>query len=200
MLYDSFIQFPGLFLSEEGDDGEGGSGGQDPPEPEEDGQEPSPEEGEDQEIAKLRREAAKYRTERNELRNEFDTFKAKVGKALGLGDDGEEDPAEKVSAVQSQLRQERLENSVHRVAPKLDADPELVWALALAQNRLDGFDTEDKSSLDGEISKVVKELVEANPRLKVEPTPSKGGGAEITGGGGQSGGDMNAIIRSAFKR
>lgn len=150
------------------------------------------------ELAEARRQAAKYRTERNEDREKVQQMEQRwnaIAKAFGVGDEVETDPAK----IQSQLeqeqvgrRQERLENLVLRNSIKLNADPELTWSHLFASGALNGVDISSAEAAT-QVSEQVQAAMEAYPKLKadygVSPPPpaavNVGGGSNPPGGGAE---------------
>ncbi len=150
------------------------------------------------ELESVRKEAAKYRTERKALAEEIETLKKNLGKALGFEDDkGKADvnaALEKIQQLQEEIQTERLQNSFHKAAINVGADVELTWAFLKGTDKLTpGMSQED-------IENVLKETLEAYPKLKVEETPKKSGGAftQSKDKGGKV--DMNVAIRRMARR
>jgi predicted RNase H-like nuclease (RuvC/YqgF family) len=150
------------------------------------------------ELEAVRKEAAKYRTERKALAEEIETLKKNLGKALGFEDDkGKADvnaALEKIQQLQEEIQNERLQNSFHKAATNVGADVELTWAFLKGTGKLTpGMSQED-------IENVLKETLEAYPKLKVEETPKKSGGAftQPKDKGGKV--DMNVAIRKMARR
>jgi len=150
------------------------------------------------ELEAVRKEAAKYRTERKALAEEIETLKKNLGKALGFEDDkGKADvnaALEKIQQLQEEIQTERLQNSFHKAAINVGADVELTWAFLKGTGKLiPGMTQED-------IESVLKETLEAYPKLKVEETPKKSGGTftQPKDKGGKV--DMNVAIRKMARR
>jgi len=150
------------------------------------------------ELEAVRKEAAKYRTERKALAEEIETLKKNLGKALGFEDEkGKADvnaALEKIQQLQEEIQNERLQNSFHKAAINVGADVELTWAFLKGTGKLTpGMSQED-------IENVLKETLEAYPKLKVEETPKKSGGAftQSKDKGGKV--DMNVAIRKMARR
>jgi len=150
------------------------------------------------ELEAVRKEAAKYRTERKALAEEIETLKKNLGKALGFEDEkGKADvnaALEKIQQLQEEIQNERLQNSFHKAAINVGADVELTWAFLKGTGKLiPGMTQED-------IESVLKETLEAYPKLKVEETPKKSGGAftQSKDKGGKV--DMNVAIRKMARR
>lgn len=150
------------------------------------------------ELEAVRKEAAKYRTERKALAEEIETLKKNLGKALGFEDEkGKADvnaALEKIQQLQEEIQNERLQNYFHKAAINVGADVELTWAFLKGTGKLaPGMSQED-------IENVLKEILEAYPKLKVEETPKKSGGAftQSKDKGGKV--DMNVAIRKMARR
>src|SRR5690606_38007357 len=119
-------------------------------------------------------------------------------KALGFEDDkGKADvnaALEKIQQLQEEIQTERLQNSFHKAAINVGADVELTWAFLKGSGKLTpGMSQED-------IENVLKETLEAYPKLKVEEVPKKSGGAftQSKDKGGKV--DMNVAIRKMARR
>jgi len=150
------------------------------------------------EVAKLRREAAKYRTGQRRLENELASIKSLFAKALGQDT---EDPArlvEELNTIKTQYRQERLHNTFLRVAAKEGADAELTWAFLVANNRLEDIDVAE-AGLQSEVTGVVKEALKHNAKLKATAAMTTGG-AEFSGSGPRGKKTMNELIRERAAR
>ena len=150
------------------------------------------------ELEAVRKEAAKYRTERKALAEEIETLKKNLGKALGFEDDkGKADvnaALEKIQQLQNEIQTKRLQNLFNKAAISVGADIELTWAFLKGTDKLTpGMSQED-------IENVLKETLEAYPKLKVEETPKKSGGAftQSKDKGGKV--DMNVAIRRMARR
>lgn len=150
------------------------------------------------ELEAVRKEAAKYRTERKALAEEIEALKKNLGKALGFEDDkGKADvnaALEKIQQLQNEIQTERLQNLFNKAAISVGADIELTWAFLKGTDKLTpGMSQED-------IENVLKETLEAYPKLKVEETPKKSGGAftQSKDKGGKV--DMNVAIRKMARR
>ena len=150
------------------------------------------------ELEAVRKEAAKYRTERKALAEEIETLKKNLGKALGFEDNkGKADvnaALEKIQQLQEEIQTERLQNSFHKAAINVGADVELTWAFLKGTGKLVPGMTQK------EVEDVLKETLEAYPKLKAEETPKKSGGAftQPKDKGGKV--DMNVAIRKMARR
>lgn len=150
------------------------------------------------ELEAVRKEAAKYRTERKALAEEIETLKKNLGKALGFEDEkGKADvnaALEKIQQLQEEIQTERLQNSFHKAAINVGADVELTWAFLKGSGKLTpGMSQED-------IENVLKETLEAYPKLKVEETPKKSGGTFTQSKDKGGAVDMNSAIRKMARR
>ena len=149
------------------------------------------------ELEAVRKEAAKYRTERKALAEEIEALKKNLGKALGFEDDkGKADvnaALEKIQQLQNEIQNERLQN-LHKAAINVGADVELTWAFLKGTGKLVPGMTQK------EVEDVLKETLEAYPKLKAEETPKKSGGAftQPKDKGGKV--DMNVAIRKMARR
>jgi len=150
------------------------------------------------ELEAVRKEAAKYRTERKALAEEIEALKKNLGKALGFEDEkGKSDinaALEKIQQLQNEIQTERLQNIFNKAAISVGADIELTWAFLKGTGKLVPGMTQK------EVEDVLKETLEAYPKLKVEETPKKSGGV-FTQPKDKSGTiDMNTAIRKMARR
>jgi len=150
------------------------------------------------ELEAVRKEAAKYRTERKALAEEIEALKKNLSKALGFDDDkGKSDvnaALEKIQQLQNEIQTERLQNIFNKAAISVGADIELTWAFLKGTGKLVPGMTQK------EVEDVLKETLEAYPKLKVEETPKKSGGV-FTQPKDKSGTiDMNTAIRKMARR
>jgi len=150
------------------------------------------------ELEAVRKEAAKYRTERKALAEEIEALKKNLGKALGFEDDkGKADvnaALEKIQQLQNEIQTERLQNIFNKAAISVGADIELTWAFLKGTGKLVPGMTQK------EVEEVLKETLEAYPKLKAEETPKKSGGV-FTQPKDKSGTiDMNTAIRKMARR
>ena len=150
------------------------------------------------ELEAVRKEAAKYRTERKALAEEIEALKKNLGKALGFEDDkGKADvnaALEKIQQLQNEIQTERLQNIFNKAAISVGADIELTWAFLKGTGKL------VPGMSQKEVEDVLKETLEAYPKLKAEETPKKSGGAftQPKDKGGKV--DMNVAIRKMARR
>ena len=150
------------------------------------------------ELEAVRKEAAKYRTERKALAEEIEALKKNLGKALGFeSEKGKADvdaALEKIQQLQNEIQTERLQNIFNKAAISVGADIELTWAFLKGTGKLVPGMTQK------EVEDVLKETLEAYPKLKAEETPKKSGGAftQPKDKGGKV--DMNVAIRKMARR
>lgn len=155
---------------------------------------------EDTRIQKLNRESAKYRTERNQLQEQLQQIQQereaesarwdKIKAALGIGDDGEESPEEKLKAVQatadekateaqriaSEYRDYKVRNEVSAAARKAGADGDLVADLLAGRGALTKLDP-DADDYSSQVEQLVTETITQHPTLATKRVPSTSGNA-----------------------
>lgn len=131
------------------------------------------------ELADARREAAGYRTGRNELRTEFDNLKTGLAKALGL-DDGEDPPDPEALQAQlaerdATLKQQQVELAAFKAAGRHGANPD---ALLDSRSFLDKAAKLDPAAEDftSKLDDTIKQALEANANLKATPGGGRNGG------------------------
>ena len=150
------------------------------------------------ELEAVRKEAAKYRTERKVLAEEIESLKRNLGKALGFEDDkGKADvnaALEKIQQLQNEIQTERLQNIFNKAAISVGADIELTWAFLKGTGKLVPGMTQK------EVEEVLKETLEAYPKLKAEETPKKSGGTFTQSKDKGGAIDMNTAIRKMARR
>ena len=151
----------------------------------------------DSELAKARKEAAKYRTERNAMQTKVSELEGQlknIAKGLGLGDDKNPDPEKlttELAQAKDRYRKERLHNAYLRAAAKAGADVDLTWHVLSGSGDIDNIDV-DGDSLDADMSERIKAAVTANPKLKGVYKPGGGGDQ------GARGGAQNQLSREAL--
>ena len=119
-------------------------------------------------IKDLRKEAAGYRTKKNETETELADLKDKLAKSLGLKEDDNKDGdklSDELTRLQDKYRQERLKNAFYRVAAKNEADADLTWAVLQSSGQISDIDV-DSDDFEAELTKIVKTTVDGNPKLK----------------------------------
>ncbi len=146
------------------------------------------------EMAAVRREAAANRVKANDAETASAADKAKLAamlKAAGIGND--DDPVKaaetanaKAAATEARLLAVQRENALGRAARNLNADEDLLTAVLLRDgslNQLDPNAADFKTSLDA----LVKQAIEANPKLKATSGRAPGtSGGDFGGGPGES--------------
>jgi hypothetical protein len=147
------------------------------------------------EVAKLRREAAKYRRQLREAQaaggKASKEAVAKVLKALGIDSPDDVTPeqlAEQNKTQADTLRQRTVELAVVRAAGKSGADPD---ALMDSRSFLDGLADLDPDDKDfaAQVADEIKAAVKRNPKLKgTAQVAGSSGGAHGSGSGTGSGG------------
>lgn len=150
------------------------------------------------ELEAVRKEAAKYRTERKALAEEIEALKKSLGKALGFeSEKGKADvdaALEKIQQLQNEIQTERLQNIFNKAAISVGADIELTWAFLKGTGKLVPGMTQK------EVEEVLKETLEAYPKLKAEETPKKSGGTFTQSKDKGGAIDMNTAIRKMARR
>lgn len=141
------------------------------------------------ELERVRREAAKYRTERKQLSEEFEALKKRMAQALGLAsEDTPADPdklAKELEQIRTKYRLERSRNAVFAAATKAGADPELTWAMLYASGAIGNLDVDDEGFTEA-IAERVQEALKAHPNLKVAQKPGVGSNTNPSGGDGNA--------------
>lgn len=177
-------------------EGSGGSSGEEEGTGEESGtQTPEPPEGtgksadgtqNDSEIAKARKEAARYRTERNKLQKRVEELEGASKTEMEKAQDEAKDKGEKLDAAN-----ERIKNlQVQALAPLVGIAVEAASDAASLLNWSKVEDPEDPES----VKKALQELVKAKPYLAGKVRDGGDGGQGGTRKGAE---DMNSQIRAA---
>jgi len=153
------------------------------------------------ELSDARKEAASYRTGRNELRTEFDALKTGLAKALGLNGDEPPDPERLQTTLaerDADLRTKTVELAAHRAAGRHDADAD---ALLDSRSFLDEAAKLDPTADDfsSQLDAAILASLEANPKLKATPGGGRGPGQGPRNTGPQKP-DMDALLRAAAGR
>lgn len=146
-------------------------------------------------LAATRKEAAQNRTENKKLRDELDSLKKDLGKALGLkGESGESDDVKTLTAtvnkLMSKLGTAERKEAFRTVAKAVGADSDLAWAYLAANGKLDDPDVD--------VEKALKAALKEKPALKAQGAVKTG--AEGSEGGGSKTKNMNTFIRRAAGR
>jgi hypothetical protein len=143
---------------------------------------------EDARIKRANAEAAKYRTERNQTREQLEEFKRSIAKALGLDDDADNapDPAalaaqitERDARIAALTRKSALTDALHAVQAK-----PIARAAILGDGVLDNLDI-TADDYPAQVAAAVAKYVEEND-LKVGQAPAKSGTQHPGGTGGRS--------------
>lgn len=152
----------------------------------------------DPRITKANREAAKYRTERNDLQKRWEAAEQaqqerdqKWQKLMSaLGADEEESPEDRLKAVQAtadekqaeadkvrqEFREYRLQQDVANTARKAGADGDLVRDILAGRGALSDLDptADDYTS---QVEQLVTQTVEQHPTLRAQKVPNSSGNA-----------------------
>jgi hypothetical protein len=128
-----------------------------------------------------------------------DALMKQISEALGLteGPTSAEELTKQLTTAKGEARRLRVERAIERAAGKLDADAELVEALLTKRGALKDLDP----SADGfgeALGTLVADVVERNPRLKVEAKQShpSSSGATATGGFASGSGSDSRDVNS----
>ena len=149
----------------------------------------SQEDAEDKRIKKLNEEAARYRTERNEARDQIADLNGKYdqlikGLATLTGQEPEQaNPEDAIAAAiaerdaaRQELRTMRVTSDVNTAINKAGVDPTLTLAVLKADGTLDQLDpTADDYAC--QVEAAVSAVAEANPRLRTQVVPKSSGQA-----------------------
>lgn len=125
-----------------------------------------------------------------------------IGKALGLvKDDEQTDPAkltEQLTATQSENKLLKIERAAEKAARKAGADVEALLDSRTFATKLGGLDhaADDFAS---KLDALVKETVDANPKLKATQAAAASG-AEFSGGSGESSTDAGGKSVDDFRK
>lgn len=160
------------------------------------------------ELAEARREAARYRNERNTFQQQFDQLRNGLQQALGLGDQGNQDPDQlqsQLNQTQANFRRERLQNVALTQSLQHGADPALTWAHLFASGALDDVDINDAGLVDA-VGNQVQAAMQANPKLRADfeaqaqtqNTENVGGGSNPPSGGEDPLPDVNPWKQETF--
>lgn len=128
------------------------------------------------ELERARREAAKYRTERNELQDQFERFRSGLAQALGI-ETGDEPDAERLQAQLRQREQElrdlKLRDAFYRQARKLDADEDLAYRWLRGGGELDDLDP-SREDFEEQLNARIQTALEENPKLRADHGAPRG--------------------------
>ncbi len=147
------------------------------------------------ELARARREAAKYRTQLREAqKNQTAAQKeavSKVLKALGVDAPDDVDPEALKDLTKRQaetLRQRTTELAVARKAHSLGGDPDKLMDSVTFTKGLADLDPEDED-FEAQVADVIKSAIKKNPALRTgAQAAGSSGGAHGSGSGTGSGG------------
>lgn len=151
----------------------------------------------EEQLKALRRENAEHRTKNKELSERLEKLgKLEEGlkKALGIEPEKADDAMKAVEDLRRELQNEKLQNTFSKAAMNAGADVELAWAFLKGSDKL----TLDMSQKD--VEKVLKETLEAYPKLKAEEPARKSGGSFTQPKDSSGKIDMNAAIRRMARR
>lgn len=133
------------------------------------------------EMDKARKQAAKYRTERNTEREKIASLEQQnqaILKALGIADDDEDDPSTKADQLSAENRRLRTQLSFTAHAREAGADEDLTWAYLLARGEIDALDP-TSDDFDEVLQASIASALEAKPGLATKPRPPSKGGADL---------------------
>jgi hypothetical protein len=135
-------------------------------------------------VKKLRAEAADYRTKFQAAKTDAETKLAPILKALGLDGETAPDPAklaEQLTATQRENRELKVSHAVIEAARKHSADTDLLVPYLRGSSALDSLDPAS-ATFAKDLSDLVKNLVEKNPKLKASAPAAPRSGGEFPGG------------------
>jgi len=139
----------------------------------------------DKRIQRANKEAAKFRVEKKETEEKYDSLIQNLGKALGFVEEDNannaETLAEEVTKLQSENRSLKLMQAFNNVVKTEGADDELTWSYLMAKGQLGELDVED-TELSSKLAELVKQAIESKPALKA---------AEASTSVAKSGSDMS---------
>lgn len=141
------------------------------------------------ELERARKEAAKYRTERNAERDKIGQMESQLAgiqKALGIETEQADPEAlqAKLSERDSQLRDLKVGMELRDIAGKHQADLPLLEAVLRSKGKLNGLDPESQSFAQ-DLEGLVTEAINGNPKLKASVQGTGSSGADFTGGSGE---------------
>jgi len=123
----------------------------------------------DKRIQRANKEAAKFRVEKKETEEKYDSLIQNLGKALGFVEEDDannaETLAEEVTKLQSENRSLKLMQAFNNVVKTEGADDELTWSYLMAKGQLGELDVED-TELSSKLAELVKQAIESKPALK----------------------------------
>jgi chromosome segregation ATPase len=141
-------------------------------------------------VKDLRNEAAKYRTERNELAQRMEAFESEqkamvqnLAKALGLADaEAEKSPDDIIAEIaaerdkfaserddyQQRLAEFRRTEAIRAAAKQADADADILLDSRTFTDKVQALDTDD-DNYSALVADLVADAVNTNPRYKATP-------------------------------
>lgn len=145
-------------------------------------------EGESVEVAKLRKEAASYRTRLRAQEQHSASLEAQlksIGKALGFDDQPDADAlTSELDKVRNEFRIERIQNVFLRMAAQVGADGELAWHVLNGNGVIAELD-HTAADLDEQVKAALMDAMQANSKLKAVTPGSGDQGPRGTGKGTQ---------------
>jgi hypothetical protein len=122
----------------------------------------------DKRIQRANKEAAKFRVEKKETEEKYDSLIQNLGKALGFVEEDNannaEALAEKVEKLQSENTSLKLMQAFGNVVKTEGADEELTWSYLMAKGQLSELDVDD-TELSSKLAELVKVAIESKPAL-----------------------------------
>lgn len=153
------------------------------------------------ELARARREAAKYRRERKAAEEARKEFEARVAKALGIdsGDDADGDQlSQRLAERDAEVRELRIDAAITKAVAKHTADEDLLVPWLKGKGLLADLDPESESFTD-DLDELVKETVKANPRFRISQEDDRVRGSGDGGTAGRPGGkDPSSLSPSEY--
>ena len=133
------------------------------------------------ELEKARKQAAKYRTERNSERQRIQSLEDQnkaILQALGISSEEDDDPEARVAELQRENRRLRARQSFDVAAREAGADEDLTWGYFLARGEIDALDP-DSDDFAETLQASISAALEAKPGLASTPPPPPKGGADL---------------------
>ena len=128
-------------------------------------------------IKDLRKESAKHRTDNNSLKGEFDKLKKGMAKALGIGDDEDVKPEDKIADLNGQNDNLNFQNAVLSVAVQNGiGEKQIEYFSFLMEKAVEGLKENEELS-DDQLAAVVqkaKELGGVDNNSSVDDTGDDG--------------------------
>lgn len=142
-------------------------------------------------VQSLRKENAKYRTERNELSQRHASMLEAVAKKLGI-QDPEQDPLATIEALKQENKNLKVSGKLSKVVKEAALNEELAMAVLKAENYFESLDPDDPE-FDKKVSLKLTEIEKKHPVLKAK-APIKTG-ADFNEPKGKTSADMDSMIR-----